>query len=74
MRELAVETVGRIPNASRFLFAAELHGLRTLEAVLGWMRAQHPERHVSDIVTQDEYTHDVVVRWDEATWLVFDTT
>lgn len=74
MREVVVEAVGRISNATRFQLAAELHGLHTLEDVLGWLRVQHPERHVTDIVTQDEYTHDVVVKWDDATWLAFDTT
>jgi hypothetical protein len=26
-----------------------------------------------DVVVQDEYTHDVVVAWDDV-WLVYDTT
>jgi len=29
---------------------------------------------VLDIVTQDEYTHDVIVPWDERLVLVFDAT
>lgn len=47
---------------------------RTLGDVLAWLRAQTPPRTVGEIVTQDEYTHDVVARWDDALWLVFDTT
>lgn len=47
---------------------------RTLGDVLAWLRAQTPPRTVTEIVTQDEYTHDVVVRWDDALWLAFDTT
>lgn len=46
----------------------------TLGDVLAWARAQLPPRAVDEIVTQDEYTHDVVVRWDESTWLVYDAT
>jgi hypothetical protein len=47
---------------------------RTLADLLAWGRAQRPPRTVDAIVTQDEYTHDVVVRWDERAWLAYDTT
>jgi hypothetical protein len=46
---------------------------RTLADVLSWLRALVPSRSVDAIITQDEYTHDVVVRYDEHRWLVFDT-
>lgn len=38
------------------------------------MTVQEPPRAVSNIVTQDEYTHDVIVPWSERLVLVFDTT
>lgn len=52
----------------------QLPPLRTLEALLTFLRAQDPPRSITDVVTQDEYTHDVVVRWSDAVFLVFDTT
>jgi hypothetical protein len=51
-----------------------LRDQRTLGDVLEWMRRQQPSRSVTEIVTQDEYTHDVVVGYDEDVYLVFDTT
>lgn len=27
-----------------------------------------------EVVTQDEYTHDVVLEWTDGRWLVYDTT
>ncbi len=48
--------------------------LRTLGDVLAWLRALTPPRTVTEIVTQDEYTHDVVAPWEDGLWLVFDTT
>jgi hypothetical protein len=48
--------------------------LRTLAKVVEWLRVQEPSRLVADIVTQDEYTHDVVVPWSERLVLVFDAT
>ncbi len=74
MREVSVEVVGRVSEATRALLGAELRARHTLEEVLAWLRAQRPARHVAEIVTQDEYTHDVVVAWDEESWLAFDTT
>jgi hypothetical protein len=48
--------------------------LRTLDDVLRWARGQEPPWSVVEIVTQDEYTHDVVVGNGGDTYLVFDTT
>jgi hypothetical protein len=47
---------------------------RTLADVLAWGRAQAPPRTVADIVTQDEYTHDVVVALARDRYLVYDTS
>jgi len=52
----------------------DLPPLTSLEALLGFLRRQDPPRSVTDVVTQDEFTHDVVVRWSKDTVLVFDTT
>ena len=45
--------------------------LRTLEDVLAWALAQYGE--LVDVIVQDEYTHDVIVRIRDG-WQVFDTT
>jgi hypothetical protein len=42
--------------------------------VLRWARAQRPPRSVVDIVTQDEYTHDVVLPFDGSHFLVLGAT
>jgi hypothetical protein len=60
--------------------AAELQALvvtqRTLAAVLRWAAAQVPPLAVADIVTQDEYTHDVVfpLAATRPLFLAYDTT
>ena len=46
---------------------------RTLADVLSWLRDLSPSRTVEEIITQDEYTHDVVARYDDRRWLAFDT-
>jgi hypothetical protein len=46
--------------------------LKTLEEVVAWMHARGLP--LVEIVTQDEYTHDVVVAAEPPGYLVFDTT
>ena len=69
-----VSTAGQIESRELGRFRLALRSLRTLGAVLEWLRAQDPPRDVGEIITQDEYTHDVIVPWSERLTLVFDTT
>ncbi|HTL38110.1 MAG TPA: hypothetical protein VL326_33500 [Kofleriaceae bacterium] len=46
--------------------------LATLEEVLMWCRAHGAD--VVDVIVQDEFTHDVLVRDEHASYLCFDTT
>lgn len=74
MREVPIHgasaaTAGEIPA-----FQAALKDQRTLGDVLAWLREQDPPRSVTDILTQDEYTHDVIVQWSDDRYLVFDAT
>ena len=45
----------------------------TLADLLAWARVQSPPSQVAEIVTQDEYTHDVVLPYGSS-YLSFDTT
>ena len=48
-------------------------GCYTLADLLTWARRQSPPVHVAEIVTQDEYTHDIVLPYSTI-YLSFDTT
>jgi hypothetical protein len=48
--------------------------LDTLEHLLQFAFAQRPAWELVDVIVQDEYTHDVIVRGPEPAFLVFDTT
>ena len=74
MRQVSVDAVGDVPEGDLARFRLALGHLPTLGAVLDWLRVQEPPRVVHEIVTQDEYTHDVVVRWNDRLSLVFDAT
>jgi hypothetical protein len=71
MRDVPVFAVGAASALLVADIARELGAQRTLADVLAWARANRAE--VREIVTQDEYTHDVVMSWGER-YLVFDTT
>ena len=74
VRHVVVEAAGDIPSRELSRFRIALRDLRTLGPVLDWLRVQDPPRIVREIITQDEYTHDVIVPWSERLVLVFDAT
>jgi hypothetical protein len=76
VRTIALHDYASLPPAERVALEAVVQELRTLGDVLTWARGQTPPRTVDEIVTQDEYTHDVVLEagGDGQPYLVFDTT
>lgn len=73
---MSVELVdyANLVAAERQALAATLAPLSTLERVLNWGRGLSPAVDIDEILTQDEYTHDVVLRLADNRYLVFDTT
>lgn len=74
MSSIPVRPVGEIAASVVEHVEDAVGALPTLAAVLAWGRAQEPPRPVVEIVTQDEYTHDVVVPLGGVHYLSFDTT
>jgi hypothetical protein len=52
----------------------ELHQLATLKSVLNWSLAQEPRAEFVDVIVQDEYHHDVIVRVTDRVYAVFETS
>jgi hypothetical protein len=51
-----------------------LRPLTTLERVVRWAFSLVPPRDITEVVVQDEFSHDVVLAWTSGRYLVFDTT
>ncbi len=68
-----VDYAGLAPGERQAL-GTILAPLGTLERVLDWGRGLSPAVDIDEILTQDEYTHDVVFRLADNRYLVFDTT
>ena len=73
-RAVPVRPVGTIAPLVVARARSELARQHTLADVLAWARAQSPPRAVAEIVTQDEYPHDVVIPFDGSHVLAFDAT
>lgn len=70
---MLVDRVGLGPEELARL-TAEMAALHMLGDVVRWAARQRPSRAIADIITQDEYTHDVVLLYRDSLYLVFDTT
>lgn len=72
MRDIPLHDHAALAADERARLAALVATQRTLADVLAWARARGAS--IADIVTQDEYTHDVVLPLDAERYLAYDTT
>lgn len=63
-----------LPAEGLAALAAEVAGHTTPEKVVRWGYARQPVAEITDVVEQDEYTHDVLVPLGERLVLVYDAT
>ena len=52
----------------------EARALQSLDEAMRWGLKRDPRVVPEDVVVQDEYTHDVLFRTADNTYLVFDTS
>ena len=52
---------------------SEVESFQTLERVMLWAFTRKPPAELQIVVTQDEFTHDVVIKAAPEQFLVFDT-
>ena len=71
--KLPVTASGAVEPGIVERLSLELGERHTLADVLDWGRSQRPPRTIREIITQDEYTHDILVELEPRLWLVFDT-
>ena len=77
-QRLTVINLAGLPSDQFAQVERELDGHRSLTDMLNWSQCQPPgtlvPQVISDVVVQDEFTHDVIVPWGESLVLVYDTT
>jgi hypothetical protein len=47
---------------------------KSIKHAVDWLRGQSPPLVPSEMVTQDEFSHDILVAYSGGLWLVYDTT
>lgn len=69
-----LEDRGQLGAQDRGVLEAQLAPLTSLQDVVRWAFSLRPPADVHEVVVQDEFSHDVVLRWRDGRWLAFDTT
>jgi hypothetical protein len=52
----------------------EVQGFASLGAVIRWSLSREPRAEFIDVIVQDEYNHDVIVRVSSTVYAVFETS
>jgi hypothetical protein len=60
------------PEVGRIIESVVSHS--SIKHALDWLAEHDPPLTVTDMVTQDEFSHDVLVSYDSGLWLVYDCT
>jgi hypothetical protein len=75
--ETGLDLLARIPECTSMgkdQDLAELQQLSSLKQVLSWSLDRSPRAEFVDVVVQDEYHHDVIVRITDRVFAVFETS
>ena len=73
MTDIPLIDYASLDEHTRQRLAAVIATHTSLERALNWGRTQRPPLAVEAILTQDEYTHDVLIPFENR-YLVYDTT
>jgi hypothetical protein len=71
---IPVIDLARVAPATLATLRSDLDAAQNLADVLVWARTLTPPVPTPVVVTQDEYTHDVLIPWRDGLLLAFDVT
>jgi hypothetical protein len=71
---MQLHDLATLPDRERARLQEQVDRLRSLADVLDWARSREPPVTAPEVITQDEYTHDVLVPVSAGRYLDFDTT
>ena len=74
MGEPEILTYGDVPADALRRVSEVVAGMGNLRSILAWGAAATPPRKPELLVAQDEYTHDVVMRFEDGVYIAFDVT
>lgn len=72
--EFPVENRGGLAPEDFARIAATVAGHRSIKHAVDWLAGHNPPLSPTGMVTQDEFSHDILVAYLGGLWLVYDTT
>ncbi len=73
-QQVPVENRAGLAAAEFARFAAAVGSHRSMKHSLDWLLGQTPPLALTDMVTQDEFSHDFLVAYPGGLWLAYDST
>jgi hypothetical protein len=71
---LPIENRANLSAADFARIAEPAAGHRSIKHALDWFVRQNPPLIPAGMVTQDEFSHDILVAYPAGLWLVYDST
>jgi hypothetical protein len=72
--QLPIENRAGLSPEQFAAIARAVAGHRSMKHALDWLLGQAPPLELTDMVTQDEFSHDFLVAYPGGLWLVYDST
>ena len=69
-----VENRAELPTEEFSHLARSLANHHSIKRAVDWLTGHDPPIAPSGMVTQDEYTHDILVPYPGGLWIVYDST
>ncbi len=71
---IPVENRANLPPLEFAQLATAISRHRSIKHALDWLASLTPPLAPTDMVTQDEYSHDILVPYPNGFWLIYDST
>jgi hypothetical protein len=72
--QVPIENRARLPAGDFDRLAGTVAGHRSMKHALDWLLGHIPPLRLTDMLTQDEFSHDFLVAYPGGLWLVYDST
>lgn len=69
-----IENRANLPDADFATLSSALMAHRSIKHALDWLVAHQPSLSFTDMVTQDEFSHDIIAEYPGRLYLVYDVT
>jgi hypothetical protein len=71
---IAVENRSGLGDEELLRITSALASHRSIKQAVDWLTAHDPPLAPTGMVTQDEYSHDIIVAYPGGLWVVYDST